>query len=457
MDRERRESRRHGATGQGAATLRDALSAIARGALPSGSWPARGRRLRWHLGTLVWLGYLAPWFFSALSGPVTARDAEQVALLTVFVISYVYVLARPPWSEGPPLPGRGLVVAVMALVVALLVLHFDPQMIGLLIFFDVAWVMLLSLDRALAAVLLGTAVAAAVSVLRQQDAGTVALNSFQTLVSGAAVLAFRRMAGLNLRLREAGEDLAELAVTEERLRFARDLHDLLGHSLSLIVLKSELAEQLLASDPERAAGEVRDIKQVARRSLAEVREAVSGYRRVTLATELAGARIALDTAGIEHTIEDPPAFHQGERSNAVRARPAAPEGLPDAVDEVLGWAVREGVTNVVRHSNATACQVRFTLEGEPAERVAVEILDNGDTATPASFTAFKGGSGLAGLAERAAEHGGRLQAGPLPTAKGGFRLRVELPLSGTGTPTPRRPQPQAQAEPAVPEVEEAPQ
>ncbi len=284
------------------------------------------------------------------------------------------------------------------------------------------------------AVLLATAVAAVVASWQRQPAGTVALDVFQVLFSGGAVLAFRRMATLNRQLRQAREDLTDRAVAKERLRFARDLHDLLGHSLSLIVLKSELAEQLLEADrspgdaTSRAANEVRDIKEVARRSLAEVREAVGGYRTVTLAAELAGARAALDAAGIAAAVDEPP------------------RGLPAPVDEVLGWAVREGVTNLVRHSGASTCRIGFESErgrgraGAGTGRAAVEITDDGRAAA-----APAGGSGLAGLAERAAERGGRLQAGPRPG--GGFRLWVELPLEPGAGPEPwRRPRPRSQPE-----------
>jgi two-component system, NarL family, sensor histidine kinase DesK len=389
-------------------------------ALPRGLWPTGRQRLNWHLGTLVWLVYLLPDVAGLLKAPFTASNAAQLALLGVFVAGYGYVLARPPWAAGPPLPGRRLVLAVMAAVMAVLVLRFDPDLVSLLIYFDVAWVMLLSMEQAVRAVLLAAAAAAAVTLWQRQPADTVALSVFQVLFSGGAVLAFRRLATLNRQLREAREDLAELAVTEERLRFARDLHDLLGHSLSLIVLKSELAGQLLEAErpPDGAAREVRDINEVARRSLAEVREAVGGYRRVTLAAELAGARAALDAAGIAAVVDE------------------VPRGLPARVDEVLGWTVREGITNLVRHSAAGTCWIRFESGRGPgpagAGWAAVEITDDGQAS--GSATAPAGGNGLAGLAERAAVLGGGLQAGP--RRGGGFRLKVQLPLEPEPEPAP---------------------
>ena len=134
--------------------------------------------------------------------------------------------------------------------------------------------------------------------------------------------------------------LARLAVTEERLRIARDLHDLLGHSLSLIALKAELAGKVVRRDPDRAAAEIDDIENVTRRALAEVRAAVRGYRRLALDEALEGARVALSAAGIECRLAE------------------SPLAVSPEVEAVLAWAVREGTTNVVRHSHADHCDIR---------------------------------------------------------------------------------------------------
>jgi two-component system sensor histidine kinase DesK len=170
------------------------------------------------------------------------------------------------------------------------------------------------------------------------------------------MFSFMRLIKANHALRAARQEIARLAVGEERLRFARDLHDLLGHSLSLITLKSELAHRLLPDSPERAAAEVADVERVARQALAEVREAVGGYRRTNLETELAGARVALEAAGIRW-------------SAAIEAGP-----LPQEVEDALGWTVREGTTNVLRHSQARRCEVRVERE---AATVTVKVVDDG--------------------------------------------------------------------------------
>ena len=165
----------------------------------------------------------------------------------------------------------------------------------------------------------------------------------------------------NAALREARAELAELAVAEERLRFARDLHDLLGHDLSLIALKAELAGKLLPPTPTRRRPRSSDIKRLTRSALAQVRQAVDGYRRPTLAGELAGARVALEAAGIELQVE----------------RPDAP--LDPEVESVLAWAVREGATNVIRHSGARHAAIRSGR----ARRAELEITDDGRGTAPA--------------------------------------------------------------------------
>jgi two-component system sensor histidine kinase DesK len=224
---------------------------------------------------------------------------------------------------------------------------------------------------------------------------------------GAIVIAFTWSAANSQQLRLAREEMARAAaVSEERLRIARDLHDLLGHNLSLIALKSELAQRLIAITPERAAAEIGDIEHVARTALQEVREAVASYRQPTLVTELQGAREMLAAAGISYRIE-------GEQE-ATRALPSAAEGA-------LSWAVREGVTNVIRHSGARQCCIRLTRE--PAG-VCIAISDDGARSAAAAH-ADASSNGLRGLAERVEALGGRVEAGPQGNT--GFLLTVWVP------------------------------
>lgn len=234
-----------------------------------------------------------------------------------------------------------------------------------------------------------------------ETAETIALTTNAAAI-GLIVLAFSLLLRTNTKLQAAREEIARLAVAGERLRFARDLHDLLGHSLSVIALKSQLAGRLLANEPDRAAAEVAEIGQVSREALEEVRDTVTGYRRRTLGDELAGARKALSAAGIQATIE--------------RTQVA----LGPETEAILAWAVREGTTNVIRHSGARRCEIRVRAGLEGA---AVEVVDDG----PGHDRRDGGGSGLAGLAERASRGHGRVEAGPRP--EGGFRLRVIVPTT----------------------------
>ena len=220
---------------------------------------------------------------------------------------------------------------------------------------------------------------------------------------GSMMAAFGRVTRVNRELRETREELATLAVAEERLRIARDVHDLLGHSLSVITLKSELAARLLERDPARAADELEEIQAVSREALAEVREAVKGYRGLALAESITRARSALTAAGIDCEL--------------AGAQPA----LPADVDAVLAWAVREGTTNVIRHSQARHCEIRIRADDESA---ALEIDDDGARGRRRPAV---GGSGLEGLRERAQRVRGTLEAGARP--EGGFRLRVTVPLA----------------------------
>ena len=157
-------------------------------------------------------------------------------------------------------------------------------------------------------------------------------------------------------LRAARQELARRAVEEERLRFSRDLHDLLGHTLSVIVVKSEAARRLAPRDLDAALAQVTDIEAVGRQALTEIREAVTGYREGSLATELDRARSALTAAGIEPRCD---------RSGP----PLAPQ-----TEALLGWVVREAVTNVVRHSGATRCEI--TVSRRP-DRVRLTVTDDG--------------------------------------------------------------------------------
>ncbi|MFG2618559.1 sensor histidine kinase [Streptomyces sp. NPDC048507] len=209
-------------------------------------------------------------------------------------------------------------------------------------------------------------------------------------------------------LDRAREVQAQLAVAEERLRFGRDLHDVMGRNLAVIALKSELAVQLARRGRPEAVDQMIEVQRIARESQREVRDVVRGYREADLAVELEGARGVLSAAGMDCRVECE----------------TAGRTLPAEVQSALGWVVREATTNVLRHGDARSCLIRLTAR---AACGTVTLLVENDGAPDAP--AGPPGSGLAGLRERLAAVDGTLQAGP--AGGGRFRLRAEIPGSRT--------------------------
>ncbi|MEV5812594.1 sensor histidine kinase [Streptomyces mutabilis] len=208
-------------------------------------------------------------------------------------------------------------------------------------------------------------------------------------------------------LDEAKETRARLAVAEERLRFGRDLHDVMGRNLAVIALKSELAVQLSRRGRPEAVEQMIEVQRIAQESQREVRDVVRGYREAALEVELTGARGVLSAAGIDSEVT------------------GGTDGLPAEVQSALGWVVREATTNVLRHGDAQKCAVAVRIsEG----RVVLTVENDGvpEVTGSADAVGAGGGSGLAGLRERLAAVDGTLEAGSV--GKGVFRLTAEVPL-----------------------------
>ncbi|MFH0175522.1 sensor histidine kinase [Streptomyces cacaoi] len=348
--------------------------------------------------------------------------------LLAFNSLYIYVAFRAFVKEAREATSTRVALVLLGLVTC-----------GLALGYGGSWLLFLPLfGLATGAVLrgpqlrtIGTAVAVlagAVACVRDGwDGLTIAYATWISTMVTAAILSLSEAVR---ELRAAREELARRAVEEERLRFSRDLHDLLGHTLSVIVVKSEAARRLAPRDMDAALSQVTDIEAVGRQALTEIREAVTGYREGSLAGELDRARSALTAAGVEPSV----------------SRSGPPPDPKTAA--LLGWVVREAVTNVVRHSNASHCGI--TVSGTP-ERVRLTVTDDGGSgsgygggsssdsgdAGGDSCCAPGGGTGLTGLRERLAAAGGTLTAGPGP--RGGFtvtaELPVELPMSHSGTTT----------------------
>jgi two-component system sensor histidine kinase DesK len=366
----------------------------------------------------IWLPYLAYPISRLLAvHPSTARLFGVLTATALFVAVYLWTAWRFVTGRASSTPSaaagsatRWLPLVVLAFLSLALCLVEGKDWLGLFIYTSAVVGICLPL-RTAALVLAGLALLSSVVGLIEQDDGSgIGQTIFIIAVTGFSVISLVWLIATNRALQVAREEIARLAVSEERLRFARDLHDLLGHSLSLIALKSELAGRLATVAPERAATEMRDVESVARKALQEVRTAVAGYRQPTLASELQGAQEILAAAGISY-------IYEGE-SVALSA----------ATEAVLSWAVREGVTNVIRHSRARRCTIRLTHNDQ---QVGVSVIDDGlgAPANPMSRTGEgSAGSGLAGLAERVEALGGRCESGALPG--GGFRLTVTLPMEG---------------------------
>jgi two-component system sensor histidine kinase DesK len=402
----------------------------------AGGFPATPRDSAWRpFYRLVAILFIAFPIVNVLS---YRPDAIEIALVgggTALFAAVTMINFRPPaqlpatMAPPPPMDVRTAirrvgpsVVAVGALLLIALALCLYRPDAGWFAFFYYASVAAstVRIGRLAVALMVVAGVAAAGAfVVINRDPGAAFIQGLSVTVIGTTVYSAVAVRRTNRQLVAARHELARLAVADERARIARDLHDTLGHSLSVIALKSELAGRLVDADPARARAEIGEVETVARDALASVRETIRGVRQPSLASELAGARSTFAAAGIEARVEPPP------------------DALPEAVDAALAWAVREGVTNVVRHADARSAEIVVACGSDEA---TVEIRnDRRPTAAPAppagdagrgsGAIGAPGGTGIAGLRERVALIGGRVESGPTPD--GGFRLRVTAPLAGT--------------------------
>ena len=243
---------------------------------------------------------------------------------------------------------------------------------------------------------------------------------FIALVVGGGNILFAQQRRADRLLRDAQEENLTLAAVAERERIARDLHDVLGHTLSVIVLKAELASRLLTQEADRstvrAAAEVADIERITRSALAEVREAITGYRAQGLAAEIEAARRTLDAAGVTLVLAEASSDQSAEEGIALGA-----QALSAQQETVLALALREAVTNIVRHARATTCTLRFVHGSDRSLRRLI-IEDDGHAPSPP-----REGNGLRGMRQRLESIGGHLvleSTGATPT--NGTRLLITL-------------------------------
>ncbi|MGO4256817.1 sensor histidine kinase [Marmoricola sp. RAF53] len=372
------------------------------GASPEEVYAGQGGPRRWgSVFALVWLFYL----LNPLEAGWEQRDtvAGWIGILATLAFAGVYAAVflrmrnnRPMGSpfRATTTPWAGALVIAVEIVLGVVICLAVGQAgtatavyiaVTCMICLPTRWAWLVTVVVAVT-----TYVATLVVDGWEQDRGLL----FGTLVAALAIWGISQAISRNIEILAVREENARLALEDERNRFARDLHDILGHSLTVITVKAELAQRLLEVDPERAKAEVADLERLSRDALADVRRAVEGYRELTLPGELARARTALAAAEIEAVL------------------PNSTDDVPTARRELFAWTVREGVTNVIRHSGASTCTVRLTA-------TSAEVADDG-----AGAVALVPGNGLVGLRERAAAVGGAVVTTPLDP---GFSLKVVAP------------------------------
>jgi two-component system sensor histidine kinase DesK len=330
-----------------------------------------------------------------------ASKAFQLAVVAVIAVSALVAAStgRPPWRD------RRASIALAALVLATVAgsLLTSSQWLP-------TWVLLANAlptvlhGRRLAVGVLGAALASALAAwaVAPHRGERVLAEVFVVLLAGVAAASIASLVDTVAELRRTRQELARAAVADERERMARDLHDLLGHTLSVMVVKAQAVRRLAATDVGAVAEHAADIEEIGRRALVEVRQAVDEMRAPTLAEELVGVRRALDAAGIATSVD---------WSVEVTSRPA---------DEALAWVLREGATNVLRHSGASSCRIAL---GQRDGRVTLSIEDDGTGAPQRPSTRL---GGLGGLDDRLRAFGGDLTVG---SDGSGFRLRATVPAS----------------------------
>ncbi|WP_237565614.1 sensor histidine kinase [Ornithinimicrobium cavernae] len=349
-------------------------------------------RFGWLMGA-IWLVFLVfPVVALATSDlhPVwrVAGIGGIVAFGAVYIRGFLRVGNSDTWQQVMRTGiGHLAVMTVLALALVPLlgvgVLSHVPYIIALSMFcLPLAW--------ALAVATLGILLCVAAPLLD----GSFGENWFFTLIVALVAISTGLVRVLEQRGGLARAAAAELALAAERDRVARDVHDVLGHSLTVVTVKAELAQRLIESDPDRARDELDQIQSLSRAALAEIRATVAGLRVASLADEVAAAEAALSGAGIRAELPD--------NLGAVDPRHRV----------LLAWALREAVTNVVRHSGATLCTVEL-------ESGRLRVIDNGR-----GTTGRKEGNGLRGIRERVAAADGTLTLTPGPS--GGTVLEVSL-------------------------------
>jgi two-component system sensor histidine kinase DesK len=369
-------------------------------AMTSGEVLSKGQRFGWMFAA-VWLFYLG--------GTVNVLVKQQnmtwrvIGLVAVVLFAAVYmsmvrlsgVMRRTSSPQWRDVRRASFGIAAMLILFGLQIPGAGAHALTCLVYIAAFSMVSLPLVRAIpfAGLLVGLAEALPALVPGWTDNG----YGLAVLLGSLATWGIRLASERQGRLLVAQKEIADLAVQNERARIANDLHDILGHSLTVVTVKAELAQRLLDIDLDRARKELADLEGLARDALADVRSTAMGMRGVSLPGEIAAAREALAAANVEATL------------------PGAADQIPSRNRELFAWTIREAVTNIVRHSKARHASVVLSAG-------SVEITDDGVFAG----TIDLGGQGLAGLRRRAEALGGHLTVGGRDDQPG-VRVRVEVP------------------------------
>jgi two-component system, NarL family, sensor histidine kinase DesK len=371
--------------------LRDWLNRDSReGWRDASTQPLTGWRRWFDYEHSIWLVFLGFWFLQPYLDHQPPRYWIFVFLAVGLFIPF-YLLAH----FAPPKTRRFWVIAMFVL--ALIYVPINQSAWGIYIFIAASLPEISeSTNTVIGLLLMLCGVIAAQSWFFHLSGWTWSMGLGMSLLIGMNRLRMEQKHRADARLRLAHEEIEQLAKTAERERIARDMHDVLGHSLSLIVLKSELAGRLLDSQPARAALEIAEIETAARQALAEVRKTITGYRSEGFASELTRAAQVLKTAGVR------------------LKKPAKAPSLTPRHEATLSLVLREAVTNIVRHADASECSIEVFSE---QDRTQLVISDDG------RGDIRQEGNGLRGMRERVRELGGSLS---LESSRG-TRLHIELP------------------------------
>lgn len=346
----------------------------------------------------AWLIYLVGFWVRPIVAGASVAEWTATAVATAV---FLYLYFRGYWEDGAGLVACAVGIAAIGAVFATT----NPASNVFIIYAAAFLGNLNPVRRAVTALgILAVALAVLSWTLRLHPFFWIPAGVFSVLIGGINIH-FREVSRANAKLRMAQEEVERLAKTAERERIARDLHDLLGHTLSLITLKSELAAKLIERDPERAGREIREVERISREALREVRTAVAGYRSGGMPEELDRARLALAAADVKLEYF------------------TAPVDLQPEQETVLALALREAVTNVLRHANARTCRVALEQTGG---EIRLEVRDDGRGGSAPE------GIGLASMRERVEALGGRLER----RAGTGTSLLIVLPRQAPAAPEP---------------------